>query len=124
MRFEDTLLRLVDLPAIMAERAESIDSSNRTPAATRPHGELMRMIDLSTKPDVEAAVRDPADHFTAPMDIVTDARLTVAEKRRILESWACDAEQLSQAEAENMPGRDRPRLGEVSLALIELGKQS
>jgi len=34
------------------------------------------------------------------------------------------AEQLSQAEAENMPRRHRPRLGEVSLALIELGKQS
>ena len=84
----------------------------------------MCMVELNTKPDVEAAVRDPADHFAAPMDVVTDVRLTVAEKHRILESWAYDAKELSQAEAENMPGRDRPRLREVRLALLELEKQS
>ena len=73
--------------------------------------------------DIEAVVRDPADHFAAPVDVVNDSHLTHDEKHRILESWALDAQLRSQAEAENMPGKDRPRLQEVHLALLELRKQ-
>ncbi|MGH8286376.1 MAG: hypothetical protein ACRETT_11490 [Steroidobacteraceae bacterium] len=76
------------------------------------------------KLDIDAAVRDPADHFASPMDVVRDSRLTKDEKQRILESWARDAQQLSQAEDENMPGKDRSRLQEAHLALLELQKQS
>jgi hypothetical protein len=79
------------------------------------------------KPDstiaVEAAIRDPADHFASPADVVNDLRFTPAEKQRILNAWALDAELLSQAEAENMPGKNPPRLREVKLALLELQKQ-
>ena len=57
------------------------------------------------------------------MDVVSDSRFTHDEKHRILESWALDAQLLSQAEAENMPGKDRPWLQEVHLALLELQKQ-
>ena len=81
------------------------------------------MTDPSEKLDIEAVVRDPADHFAAPMDVVKDPRFTRDEKHRILESWALDAQLLSQAEAENMPGKDRPRLQEAHLALLELQKQ-
>lgn len=81
------------------------------------------MIDRSEKLDIEAAVRDPADYFAVPMDVVNDSRFTYGEKDRILESWALDARLRSQAEAENMPGKDRPRLQEVNLALLELQKQ-
>ena len=81
------------------------------------------MIEPSEKLDIEAVVRDPADYFAAPMDVVTDFRFTHEEKHRILESWALDAQLLSQAEAENMPGEDRPWLQEVHLALLELQKQ-
>jgi hypothetical protein len=81
------------------------------------------MIDPSEKLDTEAVVRDPADCFAAPMDVVNDSRFTHDEKHRILESWALDAQLLSQAEAENMPGKDRPWLQEVHLALLELQKQ-
>ena len=73
--------------------------------------------------DIDALVRDPADSFATAMDVVNDPRLTREEKKRVLESWARDAEQLSQAEAENMPGPGRPRLQEVHLALLELQKQ-
>jgi hypothetical protein len=73
--------------------------------------------------DIDALVRDPADCFATPMDVVNDARLNKEEKKRVLESWARDAEQLSQAEAENMPGPDRPHLQEVHLALLELQKR-
>jgi hypothetical protein len=70
--------------------------------------------------DVEAAVLSPANHFGCPMDVVTDPRLTKGDKQRILESWVRDAELLSQAEAENMQGPQRPRLQEAKLALLAL----
>jgi hypothetical protein len=70
--------------------------------------------------DIEAIVRDPADYFAAPIDVVNDSRFTHDEKHRILESWALDAQLRSQAEAENMPGKDRPPLQEVHLAMLEL----
>ncbi len=73
--------------------------------------------------DVEAAVLNPTKFFARPADVVRTAGLTRAEKRRILESWARDAELLSQAEAENMPGDDRPHLREARLALLELDER-
>jgi hypothetical protein len=74
--------------------------------------------------DIETVVRDPADYFAAPIDVVNDSRFTHDQKHRILESWALDAQLRSQAEAENMPGKDQPPLHEVHLALLELQKQS
>jgi hypothetical protein len=74
--------------------------------------------------DIDALVRDPADCFATPMDVVNDARLSRDEKQRVLESWARDAAQLSLAETENMAGSDRPRLQEVHLALLELQKRA
>ena len=71
----------------------------------------------------KTVVRDPADYFAAPIDVVNDSRFTNDEKHRILESWALDAQLRSQAEAENMPGKERPPLQEVHLALLELQKQ-
>ena len=73
--------------------------------------------------DVDAAVLGPADHFESPMNVVRDRRLTKGEKQRVLESWIRDAQLLSQAEAENMQGTERPRLQEAKLALLELQKQ-
>ena len=73
--------------------------------------------------NVEAFVRDPGDFFASPMDVVVDERLNRDEKERILEAWSSDAQQLSQAEAENMAGSDRSRLQEVHLALLELRKR-
>lgn len=57
------------------------------------------------------------------MDVARDPRLTKDEKQRVLESWVLDAQLLSQAEADNMPGKERPRLQEAKLALLELQKQ-
>jgi hypothetical protein len=69
---------------------------------------------------VEAAVLSPAEHYDQPADVLRDQRLTKADKRRILESWARDAVQLLQADDENMPGSRAPRLGEVRRALLAL----
>lgn len=80
------------------------------------------MIDQATTIDVATAVRDPTRYFSRPCDVLEDARLTRDQKRRILESWALDAELMSEAESENMPGRtgDRSYLREAKLALLKL----
>jgi hypothetical protein len=74
----------------------------------------------AARPDIEAIIKDPVKHFRAPRDVVTDTSLSRDEKRRILDSWALDAQLLSVAEEENMAGQDRPGLREVKLALLEL----
>ena len=81
------------------------------------------MIESRETLDVDAAVLDPEDFFESPMDVVKDPRLTKRDRERILESWVHDAESLSQAEAENMQGTQRPRLHEAKLALLEVRKQ-
>ena len=78
------------------------------------------MIDLAEKLDVDAAVINPAECYATPIEVLNDTRLTPDEKRRILESWALDEQLISQAEAENMQGTNRPRLQEVRLALLDL----
>lgn len=72
------------------------------------------------KPSIETIIKDPGKHFASPRDVVTDGRFAPEEKRRILDSWALDAQLLAVAEEENMPGQDRPGLREVKLALLEL----
>ena len=80
---------------------------------------------MSEHPGIDHLVKDPWEHFASPMDVVTDRRLSKDDKRKVLESWALDAELLSKAEAENMSGEpeDRPKLQAVKLALLELDKQ-
>lgn len=80
------------------------------------------MAQAREKPDIEAIVKDPVKHFATPRDVVCDDRFTTGEKRRILDSWALDAQLLSVAEEENMGGKDRPGLRDVKLALLELEK--
>ncbi len=82
------------------------------------------MVSAERRTDVEEAVKDPTRKFDKPMDVVCDPRLTKDEKRQILESWAHDAQLISQAEAENMAGPERPRLQDVKLALIELDRKA
>ncbi len=74
--------------------------------------------------DVDAAVLDPTRFYEQPKDVLADGRLDTEQKRRILQSWALDAQRLSESEAENMAGRvtDRPFLREAKLALLELDR--
>ena len=80
------------------------------------------MASAGSRPDVETIIKDPGKHLASPREVVSDPRLSIDEKRRILDSWAVDAQLLSVAEEENMGGADRPGLREVKLALLELGK--
>ena len=81
------------------------------------------MIQPTGQLDLDTVVLDSADYFASPTDVLNDLRFTLGEKRRILESWALDARLLLEAEFENMPGTDRPRLREVKLALLELNRR-
>ena len=71
---------------------------------------------------IETIIKDPGKYFASPREVVSDPKLGIEEKRRILDSWAVDAQLLSVAEEENMGGADRPGLREVKLALLELEK--
>jgi hypothetical protein len=76
------------------------------------------------KPSIETIIKDPGKHFPAPRDVVADRTLSRDEKRRILESWALDAQLLAVAEEENMGGAGRPGLRDVKLALLELEERA
>ncbi len=80
------------------------------------------MTNQATAIDVDNAVMDPTRYFTQPAEVLDAAVLSHDEKRRILQSWALDAELISEAEAENMRGRpgDRSFLREAKLALLKL----
>ena len=80
------------------------------------------MASAGSRPDIETIIKDPGKYFTSPRVVVTDRDLSTDEKRKILDSWALDAQLLSVAEEENMGGQDRPGLREVKLALLELEK--
>jgi hypothetical protein len=72
--------------------------------------------------DVDNAVKDPTRYFSRPAEVLDSAGLNRDEKRRILQSWALDAELISEAESENMRGRvdERSYLREAKLALLKL----
>ena len=82
------------------------------------------MASAGSRPDIETIIKDPGKYFTSPREVVCDRELSTEEKRKILDSWALDAQLLSVAEEENMGGSDRPGLREVKLALLELEKSA
>lgn len=74
--------------------------------------------------DLESAALNPTRFYARPKDVLKDARLDAAQKRRVLDSWVLDAQLLADAEGESMPGRatERPFLREAKLALKELDR--
>jgi len=73
--------------------------------------------------DVDRAVLDPTRFFSRPTDVLKVAALSRFQKRRILQSWALDADLIDEAEFENMGGRpdDVSHLRDARLALLKLG---
>lgn len=78
------------------------------------------MAKRTSGPSIEAIIKDPVKHFRAPREVIADQQLTRDDKRRVLESWALDAQLIAVADEENMSGPLRPGLREVKLALLEL----
>ncbi len=79
------------------------------------------MSDVATR-TVDELVKDPAGHFRAPAEVLTDRTLNKDGKRRVLEAWVKDAQLISKADDENMSGGEPPRLREAKLALDQLDK--
>ncbi len=69
---------------------------------------------------VEDLIAHPQRHFSRPDDVLLEPKLSVGEKRRILESWKLDAQRLAESTAENMTGGEETDLREVSKVLIQL----
>ncbi len=67
--------------------------------------------------------QDPRLAFGTPEAVLERADLTLAEKRRILEQWRYDEQQLSDATAEHMEGGEEPMLGRVDRALHQLDER-
>ncbi|MEX0897877.1 MAG: hypothetical protein WD944_05595 [Steroidobacteraceae bacterium] len=80
------------------------------------------MTSPGTRIDIDDVLMDPTRYFSHPAEVLDDAGLNREEKRRILRSWALDAQLIDEAESENMRGRagDRSYLREARLALLKL----
>ena len=71
---------------------------------------------------LEEALRDPASHFRSPRDVVDHEAWSRSQRRRVLEQWRLDAQQLETAVGENMSGGESSHLREVLEALSDLEK--
>lgn len=60
-------------------------------------------MNIETDKIIDQAVADPAKLYGTPHHVLNDERLSVDEKRSILESWALDQRRLMESEDENMP---------------------
>lgn len=70
--------------------------------------------------DIEQMRKAPASAFASPREVIDDGRLSRAQKRQILESWALDRRGQAVADDEGMPatqGRTGGLLREVEEAL-------
>ena len=67
----------------------------------------------------------PVSHYESPADLLNDAKLSRAEKRLILSSWASDMYAVeSQPQLREIPGIARPlRLSDVLGALRQLDRE-
>ena len=74
----------------------------------------------TTKSGIDDIIDDPSLAFAAPMDVVRDAAFSDAKKRRILEGWEVDAQELEVAADEGMTGGEPALLQRVQDALRAL----
>jgi hypothetical protein len=69
---------------------------------------------------VDDLIAYPQRHFGRPEEVLNEPTLSVADKRRILESWKLDAQRLAESTAENMSGGEETDLRDVSKVLVHL----
>jgi len=69
--------------------------------------------------NLDNMISNPPRYFNHPAEVL-DEPISTDEKRKILESWKLDAQQLAHSTAENMSGGEESDLREVSKTLIQL----
>jgi hypothetical protein len=74
--------------------------------------------------DFERAIKNPADVFDRPSEVLDREDLTREQKSKILHQWEYDALQREVATEENMPPSSGggPALAEIRQALEALGE--
>lgn len=65
-------------------------------------------------------IKDPADHFATPSEVIASTDLSLEQMQAILESWKVDEQELATATGENMGRSDSNMLADVVAALEEL----
>lgn len=70
--------------------------------------------------NIKDALNDPATYFDSPEAVLDDKRLSMDQKKEILEHWQQDARLLETAAAENLAGGEPNLLHRVSKALLKL----
>lgn len=68
----------------------------------------------------EELKKNPSKYFDTPGAVAEADDLSRAQKLEILQQWQLDAELLSVAESENMPGDRQPSIGSVRDAIRSL----
>jgi hypothetical protein len=71
--------------------------------------------------DIEAMLENPVGYFDKPVDVVRDSKLSLDEKKQILDAWEEDARRLAVATEEGMSGGEPSNLAEVAEAKVKLG---
>ncbi|MEQ8407409.1 MAG: hypothetical protein RKH07_03945 [Gammaproteobacteria bacterium] len=69
---------------------------------------------------VKSYIANAAANFSTPDEVVDHTELSVAQKRKILQSWQVDEEELVRATEENMGKSESNRLSQVVDALKRL----
>lgn len=72
----------------------------------------------ATHKNIKDILRDPAEAYDKPIDVVQDDSLSLEEKKEVLLSWEADVKALLRAEAENMPPPENVKTTGDKLALI------
>ena len=72
---------------------------------------------------IKNLIKNPSEHFTTPADVLGHADLSNEDKRRILESWQVDEQELAKATEENMGQSDSNLLDEVVAALDSIASK-
>ena len=72
---------------------------------------------MTSKIDLEAALRDPTACFREPQEVIDDPQLSRDDKLTILRRWQHDALRLSTSEGEGMMGGEENMLRRVELAI-------
>ncbi|MBL8558826.1 MAG: hypothetical protein JNM47_08915 [Hyphomonadaceae bacterium] len=68
----------------------------------------------------EKILANPAAEYAAPSEVLTDERLTGAQKKTVLAEWELDAARLEESVAEGMGGGEANKLMEVKKARLAL----
>lgn len=68
----------------------------------------------------EDAIKDPAQVFNCPEDVVEHPSLSPEQKIQILRQWEYDARELEVAEEENMAGGPTDQLSRILQAVASI----